>query len=214
MGLVFLMPAVATALDVVVTQTRRPYALALLVIGIPAHTRWLDDPPLGLRVFEHDRALIVAMAHDPRLDALPSDFRLLSGPLGPSTVTAGWLRSARDSGAVPDQAPGTVDSGLENELTIRLSLAQQVAPLSSTAGEERCPAHDRPIDLLLTRGDTIRLSSPANVSTFDSTGATSPLVSYSAPADESLTLEVIGPQLSVRIASGVTGFPLRACVQV
>lgn len=212
-GLVFLMPAIATAIDVLVRSSRRPYFLAILVVGVPAHVRWLEHPPF-LDRFDHERQLIVAIAHDPRLADLPSSYRLLSGPFGPATVTAGWLRDVLDRGALTDGAPTSIDPGFANELTIRLSLDQRVDELPLGTGAPACPAHDGPLDLELRRGDSIELRGPVNLTTLERGSATSPPVPYTTPERTILTLVVISDELSVRMSSGVTGFPFQACVQV
>lgn len=208
-GAVLVLPAFAVAIDAL-TRAARPVGIAagvLLLTGIPANVALLDDPGFGASTYDHERQLVLGLAHDPLIDQVPEWVQLSTGPFENPGFNVGWLRTVRDRGWLPD--PGDIDQRAAYEFPLRLGLVEQPGEIHPLT--DHCAERTRSLDLDLALGDQVWVDGIVFAQTLEDGDPVSSLVAFVPVRDRSMKLTVIVPNISVRFVIAEPGARLRAC---
>lgn len=210
LGAVLVLPAVTVAVDELRRRDRRLGLLAVLVlvIGVPGNLLRLDDSFFSASYLQRQRQIILGLAEDPLIDAVPEWVRVEPHRFNGPDLTVGWLRTIRDQGRLPPAGP--IEASVADEFAVRLGIAQQ--PLGTAPPDrERCPLRNEALDLDVVQGDQIQIDSDVIVRQLQDGRPISPWVEFRR-VDGSGTLSVEIPALSVQVAAKPPATRFRACV--
>jgi glyoxylase I family protein len=136
-------PAIAVAVNALTTLRHAAGLViaALLVAGIPTNLQTVANTRFG------ERAVIMAMAHEPLVRQVPARDR--PDPIGQPLLTVGWL--ADNAGRIPNPHPSPTTAA---DATIRLSLEQHAFPTGTAA--PCIPLSSKPVERRLAKGQQLQ----------------------------------------------------------
>jgi hypothetical protein len=191
------LPALAVAASALIRRWQyiAPVVMVVLLAGIPPNIAVFGDHDFGEDYFRTERPFVLGMAHSPLLDRA-GDLTQVNR-FAPS-LTAGWLRQARDDGKVPQ--PGRLTPGVRAQIQLALGLPQTLE-----APPTQCAALYGPVDVTTKTGTTYGFGGgPIAISVLDA-GRPSEPVFYDPAFGARLTPKVDG--LKLRIQPLVSGQP-------
>jgi hypothetical protein len=196
----FMLPALAVAADALVRRWRAllPLVLAGFLVPIP----W-NIAAFGSAYFVSQETLLLDSVRVPFATQVPRNTHPIVDPFL-NNVTIGFLLDAQRAGRMPhDDKP--VESGIVNELKVRLGVAQSKTPNHST----RCQTHRAPLDITPAKGTVYRMTTPVRIATHDGSRLTSPAVTYLPHDGHSLAIQLDG--LDLRVMPGGTAKTFTLC---
>jgi hypothetical protein len=200
------LPAVAIAIDALLTRWRAVgvLAFAVLLVGVPGNV--LDARDYARRqhlVDSATRRIMLTVPRAPQAADAPPELR--PEPNRAPTVTLGWLRAGVASGRVPSaRAPSAIEAATNR---LRLSLME----LDERAGGACAPLR-APVTLHLLEGDRVGIGGRVQVVLVDrGRAASSPVAFGMGMLNPHLahTLVAVAP-VTIRVASGAAVGPLGA----
>ena len=190
------LPAVAVGAEQVARRWRAtvPVLVVLALIPLPPNADALRPEVFGRPYMEDRERIITNAVRVPFAREVPRDVQPIADAYD-GELTIGWLLDAYDAGklAVPDHP---ISPALENELRVRLGLAQRSGDPRPTP----CTDPDTEAgDLRLDRGDEIVIRGPVRVVYLDDGGPASRPVPFETRDGTRLVAELDG--LTVRVTA-------------
>jgi len=201
------LPALAVAAEALVARWRMvgPGVALVFLVGIVPNLDKFDPAPWDATFFDQRRSLLTTLGYSPYLDEAPEWVRLDPGLFRFQDLDAGFVRSARDDGRLPDR-PDAPDPALEPQMPVWFGIAQIDQTMQRGT---RCTVHNEPLHVDTSVGDRFWISTPVNVAVSNGNRATSRGVAY-VPANGEL-LEVTLPDLTVAFLPAQGSASLRIC---
>jgi hypothetical protein len=201
-----LLPALAVAADALCRRWRQltPVVLVLLLVGIPGNiVEFVNEDTYVGPAFDLSEQTALAVLSSPLADQVP-DWVEFDPRVNPG-LTVGFLRRARDEGALPEGRP--LDEEAANQLPIRLGVVQSFGRPPA----KDCQVLTGKLDLRPAKGTVYGFSgSMLAVTPLDDAGEpTAPPLKFAT--NHGLQLHILLDDLHVQIKPGVLGGELRWC---
>lgn len=200
-----LLPAMAVGAEALARRWRvvTPAMAVLLLVALPGVVGEFGSGVFDERYMDERRRILTTAVRMPFAREVPPDVRPVPDPYD-GDLTIGFLLEAADAGKLKPY-PWDISPSVENEMRIRLGLAQR------TSGQMLvfCVEHTDPIRFDMRRGDVIGLGAPVEVRTVDGDGQiSSPPVLFAARNGRLLVAELDDLHVELRPARSSTTFAL------
>ena len=192
------LPAIAVAVDALLTRARvlGVLAVVVLLVGVPGNVLKARDYARSQRpVDDATREIMLSVAHAPI--ALGAPARLRPEPNRAPTVTMAWLRDAAEAGKVPSPRPPTAVEQLTDRLRLTLMELDERSGLP-------CTPLRAPVELHLRAGQRVGIVGKTVVVLLDGTRRSAPVAFGVGLLNPALahTLQAVTGPLTIRIGPG------------
>jgi len=207
----FVLPALAVAADAVARRWRvaLPLVAGLLLLPIPWNISYFDSERtfFNTRYFRHKRHFVEGIAWSSVAERVPRSQRPMRDILGGEGPSVGWLLDARRDGKI--QRPPKAAPELQEEILIRLGVAQSFGDEAATPVGRRCRTYADPLRIDPRAGREFTLLTPVGVRLRGGTKPSLFAQPFTPLAGKDLRIEVDG--LSLTFAPLAPAASFRMC---
>ncbi|MEJ7582474.1 MAG: hypothetical protein WKF43_00005 [Acidimicrobiales bacterium] len=210
-GALFVLPALAVAGHGLARRWRTalPLVVILFLIPVPFNLRWFDPDKTFFNepYHRHRRLQVEGIAWSDEAEEVSPSQRPVRDVLGGEGPSVGWLLEGRRDGRIPD--PGPLSRSLQQEIRIRLGVAQSGSIADDQAAEgRRCRTYRGALELAPQRGDTFVFLDPIAVGLQGAGRGPRLGISYTPFAGQDLRIALDGLQLRLQPAPPAKTFRL------
>jgi hypothetical protein len=218
LGAAFALPILAVAATAIARQWRlvTPVLVALFLVAVPWNLDEFKQDVYGPSFMARRKAILTNIVRLPEARQVPRDVRPIPDPRLSPNLNIGFLLDAEDAGKLPDRS-GPMSSEFENELRLRLGVAQRNRPLPTEVDEAvrallagtpqvpetvRCQVIQQAVDLSPERGTEWWIIQPVSIATREGSQTTSERVEFDPKSGRALTVELDDLDLRLEPAEG------------